>query len=61
MTQTQEAQFELIKAGAFSVYAEAGVPEAQWDTKLASYLDAVHQAQRSAQVIPLIKQALANA
>jgi hypothetical protein len=53
-------ELELIKAGAFSVYAEAGVPQDQWESKLASHIQAINQFQRSTAVIPLVKQALAE-
>jgi len=50
---------DLVKAGAFSVYQQAGIPEDQWETKFASYCQDQIQIQRSQSLVPVIKQALA--
>lgn len=60
MPKVTKEEFELVKAGAFSVYSEAGIPENQWEQKFASHLSAVNQYQRCVAVTPLIKQALAE-
>lgn len=55
----QDQDFAMIKAGAFSVYAEAGLPEAAWEKTFSDHIQRIVQAERSAALIPQIKQAMA--
>lgn len=67
---SQNQMMEVIKAGAFSTYKQAGVPQPLWEqlldkqaTKWAEALQAKHRRTKIAEAIrnsPRVKQAMAR-